>query len=71
MRRSASDMTGSKTNAVNKQSVSGEMVSIPAGKMTMGAMDGAPDEQKMHDVKILGILDGQDRGDRMSSLRAS
>jgi len=43
------------TKAVNKQSPSGEMVSIPAGKMTMGAIDGAPDEEKMHDVKVRGF----------------
>ena len=40
------------TKAINRQSPSGEMVSIPAGKMTMGAIDGGLDEQPMHDVKI-------------------
>jgi formylglycine-generating enzyme required for sulfatase activity len=31
------------------------MVWIPAGKMTMGAIDGAPDEQPLHDVKVRGF----------------
>jgi formylglycine-generating enzyme required for sulfatase activity len=44
-----------RTRALNSQSSSGEMVWIPAGKMTMGAIDGAPDEQPMHDVKIRGF----------------
>jgi formylglycine-generating enzyme required for sulfatase activity len=44
-----------RTKAVNSQSISGEMVWIPPGKMTMGAVDGKPDAQKMHDVKISGF----------------
>jgi formylglycine-generating enzyme required for sulfatase activity len=43
------------TKALNSQTSSGEMVWIPEGKMTMGAIDGAPDEQKMHDVRIRGF----------------
>jgi formylglycine-generating enzyme required for sulfatase activity len=43
------------TKALNSQTSSGEMVWIPAGKMTMGAADGAPDEQHMHDVKVRGF----------------
>ena len=44
------------TKALNNQSWSGEMVLIPAGRMTMGAIDGAPDEQPLHDVKVRGFL---------------
>jgi formylglycine-generating enzyme required for sulfatase activity len=43
------------TKALNSQTASGEMVWIPAGKITMGAIDGAPDEQPMHDVKVSGF----------------
>jgi formylglycine-generating enzyme len=43
------------TKALNSQSSSGEMVWIPEGKMTMGANDGAPDELKLHDVKVRGF----------------
>lgn len=43
------------TKALNSQSSSGEMVWIPEGRMTMGAIDGGPDEQKMHDVKVRGF----------------
>ena len=43
------------TKALNSQSSSGEMVWIPEGKMTMGANDGAPDEHKLHDVKVRGF----------------
>jgi formylglycine-generating enzyme required for sulfatase activity len=43
------------TKALNSQTSSGEMVWIPAGKMTMGAADGGPDEQHMHDVKVRGF----------------
>jgi formylglycine-generating enzyme required for sulfatase activity len=43
------------TKALNSQSSSGEMVWIPEGKITMGAIDGAPDEQPMHDVKVRGF----------------
>lgn len=38
--------------ALNSRLESGEMVLLPAGKMTMGAIDGAPDEQPMRDVKL-------------------
>src|SRR6186997_747184 len=44
-----------RTKALNSQTAGGEMVWIPAGKMTMGAIDGAPDEQPMHDVKMRGF----------------
>jgi len=43
------------TKALNSRTSSGEMVRIPTGKMTMGAIDGAPDEQPLHDVKIQGF----------------
>ena len=43
------------TKALNSRSSSGEMVWIPAGRMTMGAIDGAPDEQPLHDVKVRGF----------------
>jgi formylglycine-generating enzyme required for sulfatase activity len=43
------------TKALNSQTAGGEMVWIPAGKMTMGAVDGAPDEQPLHDVKVRGF----------------
>jgi len=43
------------TKALNSRSSSGEMVWIPAGKVTMGAIDGAPDEQPLHDVKVPGF----------------
>jgi len=43
------------TRAVNRLSGAGEMVLIPGGKMTMGAIDGAPDEQPLHDVKVRGF----------------
>ena len=37
---------------LNRGSELGVMVKIPKGKMTMGAIDGAPDEQPMRDVKV-------------------
>lgn len=43
------------TRALNSQTAGGEMVWIPLGKMTMGAVDGAPDEQPIRDVKISGF----------------
>lgn len=43
------------TRALNNQSKSGAMVWIPEGKMTMGAVDGAPDEQPMRDVRLTGF----------------
>ena len=43
------------TKALNSQTEGGEMVWIPAGKMTMGATDGAADEQPMRDVKLSGF----------------
>jgi len=43
------------TKALNSGASSGEMVLLPTGKMTMGAIDGAPDEQHLHDVKIQGF----------------
>src|SRR5207302_938067 len=43
------------TKALNSQTAGGEMLWIPAGKMTMGAIDGAPDEQPLHDVKVRGF----------------
>ena len=43
------------TRAVNRLGGGGEMTLIPAGRMTMGAIDGAPDEQPMHDVKMRGF----------------
>lgn len=44
------------TRALNSQTGGGEMIWIPTGKMTMGAVDGAPDEQPMRDVKISGFF---------------
>jgi formylglycine-generating enzyme required for sulfatase activity len=41
--------------ALANSRLNGEMVWIPAGKLTMGANDGAPDEQPLHDVKISGF----------------
>jgi len=38
--------------ALNSQTEAGEMVLIPAGKMTMGAVSGAADEQPIRDVKL-------------------
>ncbi len=43
------------TRALNSQSGGGEMVFIPGGKMTMGAVDGALHETPMRDVKISGL----------------
>jgi len=43
------------TRALNLLSGAGEMVLIPGGKMTMGATDGASDEQPLHDVKVRGF----------------
>jgi formylglycine-generating enzyme required for sulfatase activity len=43
------------TKALNSQAGAGEMVWIPTGKMTMGAIDGAPDEMPMHDVRLSGF----------------
>ncbi len=43
------------TRALNSQAEAGEMVLIPAGKMTMGAVDGATDEQPIRDVKLSGF----------------
>ncbi len=43
------------TKAMNTKSPSGEMAWIPPGKMTMGAIDGALDEQPLHDVKVRGF----------------
>jgi sulfatase modifying factor 1 len=43
------------TKAVNRLSGAGEMVLSPGGKMTMGAIDGAVDEQPLHDVKVRGF----------------
>ena len=43
------------TRALNSQAGGGDMVWIPAGRMTMGAVDGAPDEQPMRDVKLSGF----------------
>lgn len=34
----------------------GSMVWIPPGKMTMGAIDGLPDEQPLHNVKMRGFF---------------
>jgi formylglycine-generating enzyme required for sulfatase activity len=44
-----------KTRALNSQMEGGAMVLVPTGKMTMGAVDGAADEQPMRDVKISGF----------------
>jgi formylglycine-generating enzyme required for sulfatase activity len=33
-----------------------EMLWVPAGRFTMGAIDGAPDEQPLHDVKVPGFF---------------
>jgi formylglycine-generating enzyme required for sulfatase activity len=33
----------------------GDMVWIPPGRFTMGSIDGAPDEQPIHDVKLRGF----------------
>ena len=42
--------------AVSGQAGGGEMVWIPPGKFTMGANDGAPDEQPLHDVRVRGFF---------------
>ncbi|MES2569933.1 MAG: formylglycine-generating enzyme family protein, partial [Verrucomicrobiota bacterium] len=34
------------------RSLSGEMLWLGGGKFTMGATDGQPDEQPLHDVKV-------------------
>ena len=44
------------TRALNSQSASGEMVWVPAGRFTMGASDGTPDELPLHDVKVRGFF---------------
>ena len=41
---------------VSGQAGGGEMVWIPPGKFTMGANDGAPDEQPLHDVRVRGFF---------------
>ena len=41
---------------VSGQAGGGEMVWLPAGKFTMGANDGAPDEQPLHDVRVRGFF---------------
>jgi len=41
--------------AVRNSDASGGMVWIAAGKFTMGANDGQPDEQPLHDVKVGGF----------------
>lgn len=33
----------------------GDMVWVPTGRFTMGSIDGAPDEQPIHDVKVNGL----------------
>lgn len=43
------------TKALNSQADAGEMVWLPEGKMTMGAIDGGQDEQPIRDVKISGF----------------
>lgn len=43
------------TRALNSQAAGGDMVWIPTGKMTMGAINGAPDEAPMHDVRVSGF----------------
>jgi formylglycine-generating enzyme required for sulfatase activity len=43
------------TKALNSQAEAGEMVFIPAGKMTMGAVDGAEDARHIRDVKLSGF----------------
>lgn len=45
----------SQTRALNSQAGGGPMVWIPAGRMTMGAIDGAADERPMRDVKLSGF----------------
>jgi formylglycine-generating enzyme len=44
-----------KTRSLNSQMAGGDMIWLPSGKMTMGAVDGASDEQPMRDVKISGF----------------
>ena len=44
------------TRALSSQAHGGEMVWIPAGRFTMGATNGAPDEQPLHDVKVRGFF---------------
>ena len=44
------------TRALNSEPGTGEMVWIPPGKFTMGANDGSPDEQPLHDVKVRGFF---------------
>ncbi len=41
--------------AVEDLSPSGEMLWVPAGKFTMGANDGLPDELPIHDIKLNGF----------------
>ena len=41
---------------VSNQAGGGEMVWLPPGKCTMGANDGAPDEQPLHDVRVRGFF---------------
>jgi len=42
--------------ALNNPEAGGEMVWLPAGRFTMGAMDGAPEEQPLRDVKVTGFF---------------
>jgi sulfatase modifying factor 1 len=43
------------TKALNSQTATGEMVWLPTGRMTMGAANGASDEQPIRDVKVSGF----------------
>ncbi len=42
--------------ALSNPEAGGEMVWLPSGKSTMGATDGAPDEQPLHDVRVAGFF---------------
>ena len=42
--------------ALSNPETGGEMLWLPPGKFTMGAVDGAPDEQPLHDVKVRGFF---------------
>jgi formylglycine-generating enzyme required for sulfatase activity len=43
------------TRRALESSLGADMVWIPAGKFTMGANDGQPDERPLHDVKVRGF----------------